>query len=158
MLNMPVVATDPLFQEQIRMPNIVAVAAALVLAGGFARPNIESVLPACPEEQPRTRGLVEKLLTATGHESSRQEMGLVGVSPASVRLLTEASDAAACNALHPGGPVGTSGPWRWTFYTAGGKYFVAFHYVDAPGANLRVGFKPLLVYDANFQRIGEYAM
>jgi hypothetical protein len=140
------------------MLKIVSVSVVLLLGAGLPQPSTEPVLPACPEEQPRTRRLVEKLLTATGHESSRQEMGLVGVSPANIRLLTDASDAAACNALHPGGPVGTSGDWRWTFYMAGGRYFVSFHYVDPPGANQRIGFNPLLVYDANFQRIGEYAM
>jgi hypothetical protein len=84
-------------------------------------------------------------------------MGLEGVSASEVRLLTDPADAVACNGLHPGGPVGNSGPWRWTFYTAGGRYFVAFHYVHPLGGH-RIGWTPLLVYDANFNRIGEYAM
>jgi hypothetical protein len=133
---------------------------ATLLFGSEPRPeDAGPVLRACPPEQPDTRDMIRKLLTSPNYEPSRQEMGLVGVSPADVRLLSDPADTAACNGLHSGGPVGESGAWRWTFYTAGGKYFIALHYVDPPGAALqRVGFAPLFVYDSSFNRIGGYAM
>jgi hypothetical protein len=132
---------------------------ALLVGSSPGREAVQAALPACPPEQPDTRDMIRRFLTSPNHEPSRQVTGLVGVSPADVRLLSDPADAAACNGLHPGGPVGESGAWRWTFYAAGGKYFIALHYVDPPGATLqRVGFAPLFVYDASFNRIGGYAM
>lgn len=113
----------------------------------------------CPAEVTDTRKLVERLLTHPGHESSRQETGLVGVPASSVRRLTSGGDDAACRALNAemASQTGQAGPWRWTYYTAGNRYFVAAQYVSAPGTR-RVGFVPVYVFDPSFRLLEAYAM
>lgn len=113
----------------------------------------------CPPEQPDTRVLVERFLTRPAHEISRQETGLTGVAASSIRLLTNGSDDSACQQLNAaaGTTAGQSGPWRWSYYTAGGRYFSSLHHVDDANTH-RVGFVPVYVYDAQFRLLGVYAM
>jgi hypothetical protein len=114
---------------------------------------------ACPTEVPNTRVLVERFLTRAAHEPSRQETGLTGTLPSSIRLLQSETDDAVCARLNTaiGSSSGQSGPWRWTYYTAGGRYVVAMQYVSPPGER-RVGFVPIFVYDASMRLLGTYAM
>lgn len=115
---------------------------------------------ACPPEYPETRVLVERFLTSPAHDPSRQETGVTGATVREIRLLLSGIDDGACHSLNAAAgssTLGQSGPWRWSYFTAGGRFFVALHYVDDPGTR-RVGFVPLYVYDAYGNLLGTYAM
>jgi hypothetical protein len=136
----------------------------LLLTGGSTRSALPRRTPIhppaapCPAAVPHTRALVEKFLTSDAHASSRQETGTAGVSTSEIRLLTDAADAAACWRLNDLlGGAGTHGSWVWSYYAAGGRYFVAMQYVD-PADTERIGWVPVLVYDQGFNRVGAYAM
>lgn len=114
---------------------------------------------ACPLEVPATRVLVERFLTRPAHEVSRQETGLTGADPGSIRLLLSGIDDFVCQQLNAtvGSSTGQSGQWRWSYYTVGGRLVVAMQYVNEPGIR-RVGFVPIYVYDTNLRLLGAYAM
>lgn len=133
--------------------------AAGVLMALLGRPG-EVSAQACPPEYPSTRALVERFLTRAAHHQSRQETGVSGASASEIRLLLSGgADDGACQMLNAvvGSSTAQSGPWRWSYYTAGVRFFVALHYVDAPGSR-RVGFVGLYVYDVNGRLLGTYAM
>lgn len=135
--------------------NRVVFAAGLLMM--LVRPG--TILGQCPAENPDTRVLVERFLTRPAHAQSRQETGVTSASPSGIRLLLNRIDRGACQTLNTavGNSTGQSGRWRWSYYTAGGRYFVAMHYVDDPGTR-RVGFVGLYVYDAAGRLLGTYAM
>ena len=126
---------------------------------GVLSPNSKLAAQSCPAEQPDTRVLVHRLLTRAAHESSRVETGLTGVDTASVRLLVDETDAAACQRLNAfyGSAAGSTERWHWSYFTAGGRLFIAVQYIDPPGIR-RVGFVPLYVLDADAQLLHAYAM
>jgi hypothetical protein len=134
----------------------------LVFAAGLLmvllRPGV-GFAQTCPPEYPETRALVERFLTRPAHAQSRQETGVTSTSPSEIRLLLNGIDGGACTSLNTwvGSSTGQAGPWRWSYYTAGGRFFVALHYVDDPGTR-RVGFVGLYVYDAAGRLLGTYAM
>jgi hypothetical protein len=113
----------------------------------------------CPPEVANTRVLVERLLTRAAHLPSRQETGLVGVAPSSIRRLQDGSDDAACLALNSqmGSSTGQKGDRRWTYYAAGGRYFVAVQPVAVAGEQ-RVGYVPVYVYDSSTRLLGAYPL
>jgi hypothetical protein len=118
----------------------------------------ETTVAPCPEAGPRTRALIEKFLTSQAHVSSREETGTTGVSTSQIRLLTDVADAAVCTRLNEMmGGAGSYGSWVWSYYAAGGRYFVAMKHVNSGGVQ-RIGWVPLLVYDQDLNRIGAYAM
>ena len=146
---------------------MISIASILLLLSGAGRvpgapPNqmtgpVTAVAP-CPEAAPRTRALIEKFLTSQAHVSSREETGTTGVPTSQIRLLTDAADAAICTRLNEMmGGAGSYGSWVWSYYAAGGRYFVAMKHVDSGGVQ-RIGRVPLLVYDQDLNRIGAYAM
>jgi hypothetical protein len=141
---------------------ISAILALLVAGGGWGAtlpsPPAHAAAFSCPAAVPHTRALVEKFLTSEAHASSRQETGTTGVSTSQIRLLTDETDAAACTRLNGIlGASGSHGSWVWSYYAAGGRYFVAMQHVDS-GDVQRIGWVPLLVYDQGFNRIGGYVM
>jgi hypothetical protein len=138
------------------MASAALVIAVLALAGALRGPAGQGP---CPVEVADTRVLVERLLTRPAHQPSREETGLVGVSPSTLRRLQDGGDDEACRTLNSamGSSTGGSGRLRWTYYTAGDRYFVAAQ-LDAPAGTLQTGYVPVYVFGADFQLLGAYAM
>jgi len=128
--------------------------ATLSLAGHVSAPPALAS-GSCPAEHPSTRQMAVSFLTLDAHAPSRTETGTLGIDPAALRLLNDTQDAAVCQRLNSDlGAAGQYGSWQWSYYTAGGFYFVSIRSTKAQ----RLGPLPLLVYDASLNRIGGYAM
>jgi hypothetical protein len=142
------------------MTYLMALLGALLMVSGTSGDigRGDSASLPCPGEVPRTRALVEKLLTEPAYETARQEVNLIGVQPAQVRLLTDATDANTCWALNAKfGGAGASGRWQWSYYNVGDKYFVVMQYAQS-GNTFRAGLVPLIILDGNLNQVGGYAM
>jgi hypothetical protein len=125
-------------------PLTVALAATLTTA----RP----VASVCPADDPKSRAMVTRFLTRPSWQADRDSIGFwTPVYPAQVRLLTDATDAIACQRI--AGIVGASGSrpgWAWTAYEVNNLYFVANRSVEVNG-EFRLGFSPMYIFDGNFQ-------
>jgi hypothetical protein len=108
----------------------------------------------CPEDHPKSREMLTRFLTRPSWQPDRDSIGFwTPVYASQIRLLTDATDAAACQRIIAavGAPDWQPG-WRWTAYQVNGLYFVAKRSVLTPGSH-RFGFSPLFILNANFQVI-----
>jgi hypothetical protein len=115
-----------------------------------------SSIPAgpCPPDDPDSREMVTRFVTRPSWQADRDTLGWwTPVYASQIRLLTDATDAAACNQIIAavGAPDWKPG-WRWTAYQVNGLYFVAKRRARTDGS-LGFGFSPLFILDANFQVI-----
>ncbi|HET6233133.1 MAG TPA: hypothetical protein VFE05_23855 [Longimicrobiaceae bacterium] len=115
-------------------------------------------LVSCPAETERTRAVVTRFLTSPYTSPLRSDYGLQNVSSASVRTLTDAQDAATCQALQ--GTVQLSSnpyPQITSYFYADGFYFVPVVYVVPPNRNF-MGHDGLIVLDQNLRYVSSFAM
>jgi hypothetical protein len=82
----------------------------------------------CPTvtDNPESRELVTALITDPGYAEQRQVAGLPALDVSHLRLLTDASDMAACRTIRER-IVATEylqSPWLVAFYTVDGYYFL----------------------------------
>lgn len=112
----------------------------------------------CPAEAARTRNNVVRFLTGENWASDRQAYG-IAVSPSSLELMTDATDAAACQQLRAmvGEPQNARYPQVFSYYKAGGFYFVAFTWV-LPEGRIWTGFTPLVILRNDFSYVDTYGM
>jgi hypothetical protein len=103
----------------------------------------------CPADHPDSRELVNRFLSLSGFAADRTELGLGGVSPASARVLSDASDAVCDQFKSQIDASGTTG-WDWTAYEVGSYYFVAFRRTDG---ELHLGHVPLYIFTTNMQQV-----
>ena len=70
-----------------------------------------------------------------------------------VRVLTDATDAAACQQLSAAVDAPSAGPnWRWTVYRVGNYYFVSFRRSETANSKW-LGFVPLYIFDTSFHQV-----
>jgi hypothetical protein len=125
---------------------------ALLLASSVT-PRRGLAQSSCPPDGPRSRDLVARFLTRAGFGSDRVELGLDGATMAGVRVLADATDAAACQQLAAAVDSGSAGPnWRWTGYRVGNYYFVAFRRSETATGKW-LGFVPLYIFDTSFRQV-----
>ena len=107
----------------------------------------------CPADGARSRELVIRFLTRSGFGPDRSDLGLAGATVTSIRVLSDATDAAACQQLAVAVDAASAGPnWRWTVYRVGSYYFVAFRRSET--ANTKwLGFVPLYIFDTSFRQV-----
>lgn len=111
----------------------------------------------CPVEAPRTRAIVTRFLTEENWAPSRQENAITA-TPSNVVLLTDASDAAVCQRLRAMvQPVNSPYPQAFSYYKAGGFYFIVFRPV-VPSGRTWTGFSPLLVLRSDLTVVNSFAM
>ncbi|HSU14722.1 hypothetical protein [Longimicrobium sp.] len=98
-----------------------------------------------------------RFLTAENWATPRQQYGITAAE-SSLVLLTDGSDAAACQRLRAMvQPVNARYPQVFSYYRAGGFYFVAFTWV-VPDGRIWTGFSPLLVLNSDFTVVNSFAM
>jgi len=131
-------------------------AAALLLASA---PAVQAQ-STCPPDHADSRRLLSRYFTRSEFEPNRVDTGLayLGVNPATVPVLTDAANLAACQQLNAiFGASGTKANWRWTAYKVTDRYLVAFRYVGTNGER-RLGFTPFYIFTSRFQQIGGFQM
>lgn len=139
-------------------PFVVIAAVTLVLFGSGA------AQAQCTSETEQGRRLV--LEFATQHGTGTRPAGVPVVDASQIRLLTNPSDAAACQQLFYGfmgqrrdtetAPVDR----HWTFYQVGDQYYVVVTRISPPveqnpdgTIRIRLGWIPILVFDRTFQHV-----
>ena len=134
------------------MKRLLVLLVALLLAStATARRGLAQSM--CPPDGPGSRELVSRFLTRTGFGSDRSELGLTGATMSNVQVLSDATDAAACQQLAAALDIGTAGPnWRWTGYRIGDYYFVAFRRSETATGKW-LGFVPLYIFDTTFRQV-----
>lgn len=112
---------------------------------------------ACPPEAARTRAIVARFLTEENWAASRQENAIT-VASSSVVLLTDAADAPVCQKLRAMvEPVNNRYPQIFSYYKAGGFYFIVSR-STVPSGRIWTGFSPLLVLRSDFTVVNSFAM
>lgn len=114
-------------------------------------PVTNADLTPCPADHPDSRKLVNLYLTLQGFSADRSALGLYNTSTSSVRILSDATDAAVCQSFADQIATSGSGPgWQWTAYQVGSYYFVAFRRADtAP----HMGHVPLYIFTTGMQQV-----
>lgn len=136
----------------------------LLLAGAAApsdpaphRTAVQAV-PACPVENTQIRAMAHRFMSSPSFAESRQRLGLGALTPADLRLLTDATDAAACNVLRERVPLTPRKyPRVATYYRVGSHYLVIFTQVVPPGETY-ITWHPLIVLDSSFAFRDAFAM
>lgn len=124
--------------------------AAIASAGGAAGAGAQT---ACPTPHTLHAAVASNLLSNASFKPARDSLGMAAVTPAGLRLLTDAQDQAACNQLRQmvasGGAIGTS-TLPWAFYTAGGNYIIVSAAPPAPEGEARTGLSYVAVISPSF--------
>jgi hypothetical protein len=106
------------------------------------------------------RDVVEAFLAPPHDAPERIDSGTQNVDPATLRILTDRTDAGACrrltrflsNGTREVPPSGVS-----VYFTAGGFYFVAEWRRAMALSNMTTGYDRVMVFDSNFNPVGFYA-
>jgi hypothetical protein len=124
-----------------------------------ARPSaLDAPATVCPADDVTARGIVDRFLNSPSWASLRQEHGMGSVRAANLRVLTDTHDAATCQAFNAAIKLdGGRYPRAVTYYYADGFYFAATTWVVPPG-RIYLTFAPLLVFDAQRNFVGAFAM
>lgn len=139
------------------MTRTIVLLAGLLLAATIT-PQAARAQTTCPPDGQGSRAIVERFLARPGFGPDRAQLSLAGATMSNVRVLTDASDAAACQSLSTAVGATSAGPnWRVTFYRVGNYYFVAFRRSET--ANTRwLGFVPLYIFDTAFNQVNGLTM
>ena len=134
------------------MTRLLVLLTALLLASGVtARRGLAQ--STCPPDGSGSRELIYRFLTRTGFGPDRSELGLTGATMSDVRVLSDATDAAACQQLATAVDAASAGAsWRWTGYRVGSYYFVSFRRSETANSKW-LGFVPLYIFDTTFRQV-----
>ena len=129
-----------------------------MLAASLVNGPTTAHVSACPAENASVRGRVEGLIRSAAAQALRERDGWASVRVADLRLLTDVSDAAACqwlrdNITFPPGARTT------VFYGANGFYVVGSERVRdlPPGTILLGGWEAVIVIGPDGTLVGSYA-
>lgn len=142
----------------MKMLRAFAAATALVVLGTGAAQG------QCTAETEQGRRLVVEFATQYG--SGSRPAGVPVVDASQIRLLTNATDAAACQQLFYAwmgqrqDPETAPTDQHWTYYQVGTQYYVVVTRVSPPvqqnpdgTLRVRLGWTPILVFDPNYQHV-----
>lgn len=128
-----------------------------LLLAALARAPEDVAVETCPADNPQALGIVQRFLSSEGTLAERQAQGMAHVGPGSVRILTDAQDAAMCQWLNENVSLALGRyPQELAYFAADGYYFVVGTWVVPPG-RLWLSFSPLIVLDAQKNLVGTYA-
>jgi hypothetical protein len=117
---------------------------------GSTGPTIP-VLSVCPPDDAWQRQLAILFASDADYADVREEAGVSGVDPATLRALTDTTDGAACAAINalvaPGGAIGPSDRGPYAYYRLGSRYLV----VNRQPQGSVNEFSYMGVLDSNFQ-------
>lgn len=101
----------------------------------------------CPLDDARSRANVDRFMTSSAFAAERQRLGIDGLSPATVRVLSDSTDGAACRALNEAITLGARPYPRLKMYYTVGSYYLVATITVVPADRIYLGFEPLLVLD-----------
>lgn len=111
----------------------------------------------CPPDAPASRAWVDGYLRHSNFVAHRDSLGIHGLQPADVRLLTDTQDLSACQWMNATfGTHGSHPNWYWSAYQVGSYYVIAWRYVSTDGG-ISFGLTPMLIFDAQFRQVGGFA-
>jgi hypothetical protein len=139
------------------------IAALLVISAGAHGQSA-----ACPTEQSLVRANALAFATSQDYAGARTRHNVPAATPADVRLLQGAADAAACAQLHAWVDANSDSPperWHRTFYRVGNYFYVALTQVSSAPATVPPGYTlvslahhPLYILNLNVERVAGIAM
>jgi hypothetical protein len=156
------------------MRHLLLVAALLVLAGGVRPASAQVTLPtnACPSDRTDgplyadgtawygipARRIVENFLAPPHDSHGRLDSGTQNVDAATLRILTDRTDAEACRRLsyYLSNQTSHAHDGRSIYFTAGGFYFVSQWHPAMALSNLTTGYAYVMVFDSSFNMLGVY--
>jgi len=100
----------------------------------------------CPLDRPDARRVVADFFTKTPND--RTDLGIALADTANVRVLTDSTDAAACQWFRAEITLSAEPPRDWVFYKVGAFYFISI--VHAPQCNLCLRHDGLAIFDSTF--------
>lgn len=105
------------------------------------------------------RNVVENFLRPPSDSYGRVDSGTQNVDPATLRILTDRTDAAACRRLsyYMSNQTSYAHDGHSIYFTAGGFYFVAQWQPAMALSHYRMTPTPIMVFDSNFNLLGVYS-
>lgn len=105
------------------------------------------------------RRVVENFLRPPSDSYGRLDSGTQNVDPATLRILTDRTDVAACRRISYSMSNQTSyaHDGHSIYFTAGGFYFVAQWRPAMSLSNYQLRPAPVMVFDSNFNLLGVYS-
>jgi hypothetical protein len=109
----------------------------------------------CPAENANTRRRVMKFLTSSGgFADDRSDLGLTVSDTATVRLLVDSTDTAACRWFAEQVTLPAEPALTWAFYQVRGFYFVVTAKVPVDSSTSRdfrsPEYTPFAIFDSTF--------
>ena len=111
-------------------------------------------VPICLPDGPVTRGAVMKFLTSSSFTDDRARLGLTVADTASLRVLVDSTDAAACQWFRQQVSIPADRPRDAAYYKAVGSYFVS----NMPRCTPCTRWGALAVFDTTFALKGAFGM
>ena len=106
------------------------------------------------------RKIVEAWLSPPHDSFGRVQSGTQNVTPATLRVLTDATDYNTClrlTTILTGGAQSAPAPHTWVYFTAGGFYFVSQWKRAQTLDNYTTSYGHVMVFDSAFNLRGAYA-
>lgn len=125
----------------------------------FAQTHRHHGTDECPTGNASTRRLVEIVIQDTDRAENYASGGTWGATPEDIRMLTDDTDADACQYFNDiVSEERSTPPWLSAYYKAGNYYFIASRYQLSEDQMFRLGHGSVAVLDSEWNVVEVFAV